>query len=401
MSAFTLLARPFRWFRKAPKTEYEEVLADLTAEIDHVQSNLVQVQARKRRATLILPFWASILWLVWTVVMYFLGELQMSTFSSSNAWIIWGPVLLVPFLIFFTRRIVRWWYKRVQAAEEEHLKDLQRQRRAKIEEIKRATKYDHLRLLLEKYDDEKKPVTSQQGRVAAGPQTPMKGGKPQQQGQAPGSAVARPPVPGQQPLPSAMRGSQGTGAPTPAGFGQPQAQSRAPAAPAQRTWLDRMADSVLGADPSSTALGPEQKYALICVSCKRHNGLARKEEFEEVQYICPHCGVFNTRRPSSMPVSSPWRASQAQETSSGEKSRSDVTAGKSGTEAARGFSSSLLRNDAARDGTDSPPPATPLARHSDDEEDEVEEHEIRDASVGAKGGVTKRRSGRLAGMELD
>lgn len=98
MSAFTLLARPFRWFRKAPKTEYEEVLADLTAEIDHVQSNLVQVQARKRRATLILPFWASTLWLVWTVMMYFLGELQMSTFSSPNAWIILGPVVLVPFL---------------------------------------------------------------------------------------------------------------------------------------------------------------------------------------------------------------------------------------------------------------------------------------------------------------
>jgi hypothetical protein len=62
-----------------------------------------------------------------------------------------------------------------------------------------------------------------------------------------------------------------------------QPQSRAPAAPAQRTWLDRMADSVLGADPSGTALGPEQKYALICVNCKRHNGLARKEEFEEVR----------------------------------------------------------------------------------------------------------------------
>lgn len=173
---------------------------------------------------------------------------------------------------------------------EEHLKDLQRQRRAKIEEIKRATKYDHLRLLLEKYDDEKKPVGPQQGRGTAGPQTPVKGGKPQQQGQAPGSAVARPPVPGQQPLPSAMRGSQPTGAPTSAGFAQPQ--TRAPAAPAQRTWLDRMADSVLGADPSSTALGPEQKYALICVSCKRHNGLARKEEFEEVR----ECEIPSGRR---------------------------------------------------------------------------------------------------------
>lgn len=183
---------------------------------------------------------------------------------------------------------------------EEHLKDLQRQRRAKIEEIKRATKYDHLRLLLEKYDDEKKPVTSQKGRGAAGPQTPIKGGKPQQQGQAPGSAVARPPIPGQQPLPSAMRGSQPTGAPSSAGFVQPQ--SRASAAPAQRTWLDRMADSVLGADPSSTALGPEQKYALICVSCKRHNGLARKEEFEEVR----ECEVQRGREDCGSKLINSW-----------------------------------------------------------------------------------------------
>ncbi len=73
--------------------------------------------------------------------------------------------------------------------------------------------------------------------------------------------------------------------------------------------MDKLADAILGADPSAT--GPEQKYALICARCHRHNGLALKEEFNEVQYVCPHCGHFNSRRPSSAPVSSPFNHSAA------------------------------------------------------------------------------------------
>lgn len=76
--------------------------------------------------------------------------------------------------------------------------------------------------------------------------------------------------------------------------------------PMQKTWMDKLADAILGADPSAT--GPEQKYALICARCHAHNGLALKIEFNEVQYICPHCGHFNSRRPSSVPVSSPFNS---------------------------------------------------------------------------------------------
>lgn len=54
--------------------------------------------------------------------------------------------------------------------------------------------------------------------------------------------------------------------------------------PLQRTWLDRIADAVLGADSAGgSLLGPEQKYALICSHCKKHNGLATREEFNEIR----------------------------------------------------------------------------------------------------------------------
>ncbi len=80
----------------------------------------------------------------------------------------------------------------------------------------------------------------------------------------------------------------------------------ASAIPMQKTWMDKVADAILGSDPA--AIGPEQKYALICARCHAHNGLALKEEFNEVQYVCPHCGHFNSRRPSSAPVSSPFNS---------------------------------------------------------------------------------------------
>ena len=80
----------------------------------------------------------------------------------------------------------------------------------------------------------------------------------------------------------------------------------AAAPPMPKTWMDKVADAILGADPSAT--GPEQKYALICARCHAHNGLALKEEFNEVQYVCPHCGHFNSRRPSSAPVGSPFNS---------------------------------------------------------------------------------------------
>ena len=45
--------------------------------------------------------------------------------------------------------------------------------------------------------------------------------------------------------------------------------------------MDKVADAILGADPGLA--GPEQKYALICVRCHTHNGLALKDEFDEIR----------------------------------------------------------------------------------------------------------------------
>ena len=93
-----LLFSPLSWFRRPAKTDYEEVLADLAAEIEVTQTNLVQIRARTRRASLILPFWASFIWLVWTAGCYWLGMLGSGggPVGSDASWLVWGPVVATP-----------------------------------------------------------------------------------------------------------------------------------------------------------------------------------------------------------------------------------------------------------------------------------------------------------------
>ncbi|CAA7410644.1 unnamed protein product [Spirodela intermedia] len=54
-------------------------------------------------------------------------------------------------------------------------------------------------------------------------------------------------------------------------------------------WLARIAAMLVGEDPA-------QSYALICGNCRRHNGLARKEDFPYITYFCPHCHALNRPR---------------------------------------------------------------------------------------------------------
>ncbi|TKY89567.1 hypothetical protein EX895_001352 [Sporisorium graminicola] len=326
------------WKRGNRETDYETVLSQLEGEIQDVQSRLTQIRIRERRASVTLTLQAFLLWAIYTFVCWFFGLLSLRRsrhYDPQAGWKttrmlgVWVPVVGSPVLIISTRRIVRWWYRRIGAAEDKHLIDLKRQKRDKIDEIKRATKYDHLRTLLEKYDE-----ATPKGSLPAAASTPQKG-KPGSKAGSPASKDASTSSPAStssghttphRPGPN-VAAAPSAPAPTTPEAQALQAQRMAlmrqqgnvlqpprplPAAamlPMQKTWMDKLADAILGADPSAT--GPEQKYALICAQCHTHNGLALKEEFNELQYICPHCGHFNSRRPSSVPVSSPFNNSGA------------------------------------------------------------------------------------------
>lgn len=208
---------------------------------------------------------------------------------------------------------------------EKHLRSLQSTRRKKVDEIKAATRYDHLRSLLEKYDDTGSPRRGRAVQPAqvrrdhqmgqrGGPGTPLQQLQPQpqqQQGQRqPASGFAAPKTPTESAVNRTPGGVHNGNTCAPGSTMQirappGQAQPRTPAH-AEKTYLDRIADKLLGVEGSTEGGGPEQRYALICQVCFNHNGLCPKEDWDEVQYICPRCGTFNSRRPSSRPTSLFW-----------------------------------------------------------------------------------------------
>lgn len=344
MAFFSFLS----WFRpwwKTTETDYETVLSRLTKDINDVQARLIRVNQRERRSSITLTLYAILLWLIYTLFVYFTTREKRHFMSKSDRFHVWLPSILGLLLIISVRSIVRWWFKRVSDGEEKHLRSLQRTRRKKIDEIKQATKFDHLRNLLERYDDTasnrpgmKRVGSSFDGKLNKQGQqnttTPnkaaqqnrqfqgMRDGRPVNGGSQSGlrpieqKAFKTPiknntnTIQGQPGQPVPTIDITGTGNPLP--FDVPQQHLRF-----QKTWLDRVADKVLGVETSGQDGGAEQRYALICHVCLSHNGLCPKEEWEEVQYICPRCGTFNSRRPSSVPVTSPWSSSNIRRASMG------------------------------------------------------------------------------------
>ncbi|VDM53913.1 unnamed protein product [Angiostrongylus costaricensis] len=55
------------------------------------------------------------------------------------------------------------------------------------------------------------------------------------------------------------------------------------------TLVDKMVDYFFGD-------GPSQRYALICINCHGHNGMALPVEYEYLAFVCFICGHFNPAR---------------------------------------------------------------------------------------------------------
>jgi len=50
--------------------------------------------------------------------------------------------------------------------------------------------------------------------------------------------------------------------------------------------IDRVLDYVMGESMTN-------RYALICSNCRSHNGMALREEFEQIAYFCFKCSAYN------------------------------------------------------------------------------------------------------------
>ncbi|EAU82556.1 hypothetical protein CC1G_12136 [Coprinopsis cinerea okayama7 len=271
------------WSKKADE-DYETVLSNLANDIQKRQVKLSEIRLRERRSTLLVTLYTLAVWVAYVSLWYMgilpsiKGKLGVRNLKIEKA-VKAVPVVIGPVIILFIRRIVQIWYERKGNAEEKTLQQLMKQRRDKVEEIKKKTNYYSTRDLLQKYDDVTPAETPLRRRNPPVPQNPFatpKPGTPQLDGR---------------PLPVDPRLNTPVAVKTPVDPRLALSPSY-PVAPPKKQWYDKVADALLGDDDHSYQ-SPSSRYALICEKCFTHNGLVKESMWEDAQYVCPKCNHFN------------------------------------------------------------------------------------------------------------
>jgi len=276
-----------RIFTKKNNEDYETILSILANDIQKRQLKLSEIRLRERRSTLLSTLYTLGAWVAYVSVWYYDSLPAMKTIS--NPGVAKGvkalPVLFGPVVVLFIRRIGQIWYQRKGDAEEKMIQTLMKERRDKVEEIKKKTNYYSTRDLIQRYDDGS-PATPLRPRINPGQALPV--------------------TPQQPPLPNSIN-TNGK-AVNPALQAQLSPITPLSLLPQRRQWYDRLADSILGDDDPNMA-SPSSRYALICEKCFAHNGLVKESMWEDAQYVCPKCNHFNasirSKRSRQQPSTSP------------------------------------------------------------------------------------------------
>ncbi|KAF5363377.1 hypothetical protein D9756_000011 [Leucocoprinus leucothites] len=264
-----------RIFSKKKEEDFETILSSLVNDIQKRQIKLSDIRLREKRSTLLATIYTLLAWFIYTSLWYL--NVLPSIFQPTAGRhavaerVVRGlPVFVGPTLILFTRRIVQVWYTRKADAEEKTLQNLMKQRRTKVDEIKKKTNFDSMVKLFQEYDEPPPGATPLRRRLIAN-QTPV---TPRRQGAPPGNF--------QSPVPPTLRAQL---TPVPSPF---------PMAPPRKQWYDKVADALLGDDDHDIG-SPSSRYALICETCFTHNGLVKESMWEDAQFICrnPSCNHFN------------------------------------------------------------------------------------------------------------
>ncbi|KAI8353318.1 hypothetical protein BD560DRAFT_426961 [Blakeslea trispora] len=257
---------------KADSKDFEQILSKLDKDIQKTETTLTELKIKQRKASFLWIIYSLVVWIFCLVYLFYAfvnphESMQPIVYASL-------PVVGLPIIIYHVRKLLVWWYETRQKKEEAELAKLRKEQKEKIEDLKKKTSYYTTQSLLEKYDDAlQKKKKEEQARQQ----------QQQQQQKKPVSMPVRQPPPQQQQQQQQARFPM---QPT------PQMQPILPPVPTEPQWYDRIVDALVG------DAGPETKYALICNHCFSHNGLVMKEEFDTIQYVCPHCKQFNPSRQS-------------------------------------------------------------------------------------------------------
>lgn len=255
------------------------------------------------------------------------------------------PFLIMPLMIYFIRRFLKWFYIKRYTYCEKRLSDLKEEKKNILEDVKEKETYKKAREILERFsegvDVQITPPTSPVGNKSVLPngtpqlmgnqsvrmalnetmmnQSTMNPNNPnstqlvyrnirqiqlQNQSMAmskksggnlnttnanntfQASSISEANINSNMPRPDQNS--------TP-GMNQARGTLPRPIIAPNRTMFDKVLDFLIGE-------GPNNRYALICKSCHFHNGMALAEEFEYIAFRCAYCLFYNEARKNKLVV---------------------------------------------------------------------------------------------------
>mmetsp|Transcript_6116 Transcript_6116/g.9419 ORF Transcript_6116/g.9419 Transcript_6116/m.9419 type:complete len:285 (-) Transcript_6116:322-1176(-) len=161
--------------------------------------------------------------------------------------VFYTPLIIIPTLYYMLRKVIVMVHERAAASDAICLEELKAKQQAKVDELKERTRFRSVQDVIRKYDASERANT---GAVSPTNASGEEDGN-QQNGVHPnGNGTA----------------SSATGL--------------------LSHFVDRLS-------MSEDADNPKNRFALICRHCYAHNGLARPEDYPNMQYYCPRCHQYN------------------------------------------------------------------------------------------------------------
>ncbi|KAK4516632.1 uncharacterized protein ATC70_011608 [Mucor velutinosus] len=245
---------------KSGSDSFEKVLSKYDDDVQKYEIQLSDIRIQDRRVSILWVLYSTVLWAVY--IAYYLYMLHGGYSNNIQEQLLAAtPILLGPICIYYVRRGLKWVYNKRLNNITTRLNTLRKKQKLKVEELKKKTAYYTTKSLLERYDpaSEKKRELDEikRNKVIEERERQKALQKQKQSDKNPASVINQ----------------------------QPPSQP----------WYDKLVDALVG------DVGPESKYALICIHCNAHNGLVLPQEVNTIQYTCPHCHQFNPSRKSRMP----------------------------------------------------------------------------------------------------
>jgi endoplasmic reticulum junction formation protein lunapark len=295
----------------ASPASFEKALQKLSTQFSSANISLETTRSRARRV--------KALWTLYTILAYLISAAVLVLVLGPQKWHIPHYIGLVggPIIIYGVRTLLALFFDWQIGRKQAYVEDLQKQREAKINDLKKATKYDSTQELLQKYGAAPKqtPSKPQQGtkRKIVSPQNqPQRTGLPPpptanivRPGGSPPNTPQRQNVP-ELPISNGVsRGPQSlhpltTSPVSPyaeepgfapnafvSGMPPPRSSYDKPS-----NWYDRILDVILGDDETLA----KNRLALICSKCRLVNGQAPPgvQTLEQVGvWRCSSCGAKN------------------------------------------------------------------------------------------------------------